>query len=69
MKRVAVATQGADCSAVIGQNFLKLGEPGSIFEHRQLAVRVAGIIPRAEFDGFDLKRLEFLQNGRQRKLR
>ena len=69
MQRVAVTAQGADGDAVIGQNFLKLGEGGGVFEHRELAVRIARIVAGAEFDGIDLERYEFLQNRSQRKLR
>ena len=49
--------------------FLKLGEGCGIFEHRELAVRIAGIVSRGEFDGVDLQRREFLENRGQRKLR
>jgi len=69
MQRVAVTTQGADGRAVIGQNSLKLGKSRGIFEHRELAVRIAGIVPRAEFDGFDMERRLFLENRDQPKLR
>ena len=69
MQRVAVTTQGADGGAVIGQNFLELGQGGGIFEHREFAVGIAGIVAGAELDGIDLQRLEFLENRGQRKLR
>ena len=66
MQRVTVTTQGADGGAVVGQNFLKLGEGGGIFEHGELAVRIAGIVAGTEFYGVDMKRLEFLENRVQR---
>jgi hypothetical protein len=53
MKRIAVTTQRAYGCAMIGQHLLKLGENRAILEHRELAVRVSGIVARAEFDRFD----------------
>ena len=64
-----MATQGADGGAVIVQNSLKFGERGGILEHREFAVRIAGIVARTEFHGIDVERLEFLEDGGQRKLR
>ena len=69
MQRVAVTTQRADGHSVIGQNFLELSQGVGIFQHRELAVRVARIVSRAEFHGVDLQRRKFLEHRRQRKLR
>ena len=68
MQRVAVTTQGTDADSVVGENLLELGERCGILQHRKLAVRIAGIISRAEFDGINLERREFLQDRGQRKL-
>jgi len=42
VERVAMAAQGADGYAVVGEYRLKVAEGGGVLEHRQLAVRVAG---------------------------
>ncbi len=68
MQRVAMTTQGADADSVVGENLLELGEGRGIFEHREFAVRIAGIVSGGEFDGVDLERREFLENRGQRKL-
>ena len=54
---------------MIGQNLPQLGKRRQIFEHCELAVGIAGIVPGAEFDGVDVERREFLENRRQRELR
>jgi hypothetical protein len=54
---------------VIGQNPLQLGERRPIFQHGELAVGIAGIVSRAEFDRIDMERREFLEDRRQWKLR
>ena len=53
MQRIAVAAQGADGEAVVFQDLLELGECGVVVQHGELAVRVAGIVAGAEFDGVD----------------
>src|ERR1700722_422684 len=69
MQCVAVRTQGTDAGTVVRQNLLKFGKRGSIFEHRELAVRIAGIVAGAKLDRVDTERLEFLENRSQWKLR
>ena len=52
---------------MIGQHLLKLGEGCGIFEHRELAVRIAGIVSRAQFNRVNVERFEFIENRGQRK--
>jgi hypothetical protein len=69
MERVAVAAKGADGDAVVGEDFAEFGESFGVVEHGELAVRVAGIVAGAEFNGVDVERLDLIENGRQRQLR
>jgi hypothetical protein len=48
-------TQGADADAVVGENSLKLGESRGVFQHRQLAMRIAHIVSRRQFDGINME--------------
>jgi len=50
-----MAAQGADGYAVVGEYRLKVAEGGGVLEHRQLAVRVAGVIAGAQLDGRNAK--------------
>ena len=69
MQRVAVTTQRADLRAMVGQDLLELSQCRRIFEHRELAVSVAYIVSRGQFDGINMQRREFLEDDRQRQLR
>ena len=53
MQRIAVTAERADRDAVVFQDLLELGQGGVVVEHGELAMRVAGIIAGAEFDGVD----------------
>jgi hypothetical protein len=69
MQRVAVATQRADLCAVIGQDLLELSQCCGILEHRGLAMSIAHVVARGQFDGINMERCEFLKDDRQRQLR
>jgi hypothetical protein len=62
MQRVAVTTQGANADAMIAKNALEISEGRSVFEHGELAMRIADIVSRGKFDGANLERREFLEN-------
>ncbi len=68
MKRVAVAAKCADGDAAIGERFAESIEGLRVVQHRQLAVRVTGVVASAEFDSVDVKRFELVEDGGQRKL-
>ena len=68
MERVAVATERADGDAAIGEKLLEFGEGLGVVEHGELAVRVAGIIAGAEFDGVDVEGFELVEDGGEWKL-
>jgi hypothetical protein len=68
VERVAVAAKGADGDAAIGEELLEFSESFGVVEHRQLAMRVAGIIAGAEFDGVDVEGLEFVEDSGERQL-
>ena len=53
MKGIAVTAQSAYGCAMIGQYSSKVGESRTVFKHRELAVRVSGIVARTEFDRVD----------------
>ena len=67
MQRIAVAAQRADGETVIRQRLLERVERGAVVQHRQLAVRVAGIIARAQFHGGDVMRRKLFQNVAERE--
>ncbi len=69
MQRIAVAAQGADGEALIVQLLLELFQLLLIVEHRQLAMRIAGIIASAQLNRVDVELLELLENFFKRKLR
>jgi hypothetical protein len=60
-----MATERADCETVVSQDLSEFVQLGSVLEHRQLAMRIARIISRAEFDGIDVLRFERRQDIRQ----
>jgi hypothetical protein len=62
MQRVAMTTQGTDADAVVGENPLKLGEGRSVFQHRELAMRIAHVVPRGKFHGINMQFRKFLEN-------
>src|SRR5439155_13570702 len=69
MQRVAVTAQRTDGEAVVGKLLLEVEQLRYFVQHRELAVRVAGIIARAQFDRIDIDALQFLQNVVERHLR
>ena len=69
MQRVAVAAQRADPDAVIRQDLAKLAQLLRIVQHRELAVRVAGIVAGAELHRVDVQSFELVEHSRQRQLR
>jgi type 1 glutamine amidotransferase len=68
MERIPVTTQGTDADAVIGHNLLELTKRGGILEHRELAVRIAGIVSGSKLYGINLQGRKFLENRGQRQL-
>ncbi len=55
-------TQGADREAVDFQFLLELLQRLPVVQHRQFAMRIAGIISGAEFDREDIQALQFLEH-------
>ena len=68
VQRIAVATQRADRKAVVIELFFEAVELDLVVEHRQFAVRIAGIVARTEFHGVHIERREFLKNTFQREV-
>ena len=62
MQRIPVTTQCADPDAMIGQNFLELGEGRGILKHREFAVSIADIVSGGQFHRIDVKLCKFFQN-------
>src|ERR1700677_2035084 len=69
MQRIAVAAQCADARAMVRNNFLEFRQGRGILEHRQFAMRIAGIVSCSQLDGIDMQGFQFLENCRQWKLR
>ena len=69
MQRVSVAAQRADGEAVVVQLLLEFLERRRVFEHRELAVRIAGIVARTKFNRRDAEAFSFRDYIVQRQLR
>ena len=69
VQRIAVAAQRADGESVIGQRLLERAERRAVVQHRQLAVRVSGIVAGAQLHRRDVMRRQLLQNVAERELR
>ena len=64
---IAVAAQSADGEAVIAQNLLELRQCRRVFQHRELAMRIADVVSRPQFDGTDVEFVELIENRFQGK--
>ena len=62
MQRIAVAAQRADGEPLIVQLLFEFVELRPVIEHGELAVRIAGIVPGAEFHGIDMEACQLLEN-------
>ena len=69
MQRIAVAAQSADSEALVVQLLLEFLQFLLVIEHRELAMRVAGIVAGAEFDSVDVQALQFFKDLVERELR
>src|SRR5258708_29049608 len=63
-----MAAQRANGEPAIGEFLFEFLEGRAIFERRELAVRIAGVIASTQLDRFNLVELEFLENVVERKL-
>jgi hypothetical protein len=69
VQRIAMAAEGTDRKAVVLQLLLKLFQFTLALEHRQLAVRIAGVVTGAQFNRVDVERLELLDDFIKGELR
>src|SRR5581483_9862103 len=69
MKRVPMTTQGAYGRSVIVEDLFEIGERRTIFQHRELAVRIAYVVSGAKFNRLYIQRGKLLENRGQRQLR
>ena len=67
MQRIAVAAQRADGDAVVRQLLLELDQLAVVVEHRELAVRIAGIVAGAQFHRIHPQTLQFFDHPIQRQ--
>ncbi len=69
MQRIAMRAERADGKSVVGEFLLELFQRDAILQHRQLAMRIAGIISGAQFDGRDVQGAQFFEHFFERELR
>ncbi len=69
MQRIPVAAQRADRKPAVVELLLKLFDRRRTLQHLEPAVRPAGIIPRAQFDGPHTQRRQLPQHIIERHLR
>ena len=68
MQRIAVRAERADGESVVVELLLELLQRGAVLQHRQLAVRIAGIISGSKLHSVDVQGLEFFEDLVKRKL-
>src|SRR4051794_17186314 len=69
VKRVSMGAKSADAEAMVVHLLFELGEFLLVLKHRQLAVRIAGIIADTQLHGVNVQLFEFFENLIQRELR
>ena len=69
MQGIAVGTESADGKALIIEQLFKFLQIFCAAEHRQLAVRIAGVVAGTELDRADVELLQLFKDFVERELR